>query len=186
MITDEAGRPGTAAPRPVHDRGNARRSAPRLRIRTRTVLVSAAVLAITGGAAVAAIQAGSASGTGSVTTTSVAPALDVTVDETGLAIIDNGYADIPIIATNDSAATLVLPVGSLVKPAIKTFAKVGGGTCAQASFTVDVPTSYTLTPVQPGASEIVAYVRVHFVDLISSQNGCVGASIQLTWPAPTP
>lgn len=152
-------------------------------VRTRTVLVAAAVLVAIGGVANAFVPATSVSGSGQVQTPTDAARLRLTVDKVGVDVIGEGTAYLDVIAFNPTVANVVLPAGRLAAPQVEVFKKVGvAGTCPQNSFTVGTPTNYTLAEVAPEDTAVVAQVPVTFNNLPVNQNACIGATLLLTWP----
>ena len=156
-------------------------------IRTKTIAISSAALLIAGGAAYAAITAGSATGSGSVTTSTVAPGLTLSANATGANPIGTpAGVEIPVLATNASAATLGIPSFTT------SISGVTPGECPAESFVLGAYTS-SATTVAPGATNTqIGTVLLKFVDSSDSayagapnedQAACLGAAIGLTFGA---
>ena len=149
-----------------------------MKIHFRTVLVSSAALAITGGAAFAYFDATSVSGTGSATTTSVASSLVLTASGANVAVIP-GPVDIPVTAANSSTVALRIPSG--------TTASASAPGCGPENFNISYAPSTSDIPAGATAAPAGA-ITISFKPLPVPQNACNGATLSFSFiyapPAP--
>lgn len=150
-----------------------------MKIHFRTVLVSTAALAITGGAAFAYISATSVSGSGSATTTSVATSLSLYTSPTAPAInpIAGTPNTVPVLADNTGSVALRVPSTATV-----VVTTPGAPTCPPNSFTATFAGNGADIPPAPVTGTAAGQLTVSFVNSTTvDQSACNGAALTFTF-----